>query len=245
MESVVIGNATLYLGDCREILPAIADGSCEIAVTSPPYNLAKKASGGGTSKKSYEEWYPDELPERLYRAQQIEVIENLLRICRSSIFYNHRVRYAWSPRNDFRVPANIYHPMDWLSQFPIWAEVVWDRAATSGHANGRFRLCDERIYQIGKPVKWSDNGWSTVWRFSPERGIDHPCPFPVELPRRCIVSATEEGDAVVDPYMGSGTTGVACHIEGRPFVGIEKDADSFDIACRRIEDAHRQGRLIA
>lgn len=239
-----IGNATLYLGDCREILATIPEKSCEIAVTSPPYNLAKKASGGGTSKRSYEGWYPDELPERLYRARQVELIESLIRVCRSSIFYNHRIRFAWHARNEFRVPSNIYHPTAWLEQFPLWAEVIWDRGGTTGHANGRFRLSDERIYQIGKPAKWHDKGFTTVWRMTPERSIDHVCPFPLELPRRCIVSATDLGDCVIDPYMGSGTTGVACEIEGRSFIGIEKDPASFDIACRRIADAQRQRGLI-
>jgi DNA modification methylase len=57
--------------------------------------------------------------------------------------------------------------------------------------------------------------------------------------------ANSNGLQVVDPFMGSGTTGVACCARGVPFVGIEMDRRHFDIACRRIEDAQRQGRLIA
>lgn len=235
MRTEVIGGATLYMGEATQVLASLAEQSVEIAVTSPPYNLNKKASGGGSSKMNYEGWYPDELPERMYRAEQVIVLEHLLRVCRSSIFYNHRIRFAWHGRNSFRVPSNLYHPMQWLEQFPIWAEVIWDRGGTTGHANGRFRLSDERIFQIGKPAKWFDQGYTTVWRMAPERGSDHACPFPVELPTRCLLSSTEAGDSVVDPYMGSGTTGVAALRSGRKFIGIERDPAYFEMACKRIQ----------
>ena len=238
IETVQINDATLYRGDCHEVLAAMPSSSCTIGMTSPPYNLNKRGSGGGTSTKSYADWYPDERPERLYRAEQVLLIEHALRVCQSSLFYNHRIRFAWHARNEFRLPSNIYHPLQWLDQFPIWAEVIWDRGGTTGHANGRFRLADERIYQIGKPSKWFDQGYTTVWRVRPERAVDHVCPFPIELPTRCILSATERGDTVIDPYMGSGTTGVAAARLGRKFVGIEIEPRSFDLACKRIEQAY-------
>lgn len=224
---------TIYHGDCAAILPQLkaAGVKVEIAVTSPPYNLNKKASGGGSSKRSYEGWYADEVPERTYQAQQAIVIDALCDFCESSVFYNHRVRYAWHGRNSFRVPANVYHPMQWLNQFPIWCEVIWYRQGTTGHANGRFRLADERIYQIKKPRKWYDHGLGTVWTMLPVRDSEHVCPFPIELPERCILSATDPGDCVIDPYMGSGTTGMACIKHGRSFIGIEADEKSCEMAA--------------
>lgn len=63
--------------------------------------------------------------------------------------------------------------------------------------------------------------------------------------QRIVTDYSRPGQIVCDPFMGAGTTGVACHTEGRRFVGIEIDEPSFDIACRRIEDAQRQGRLLA
>ena len=59
------------------------------------------------------------------------------------------------------------------------------------------------------------------------------------------LSLHPKAETVLDPFMGSGTTGVACANLGRSFIGIEREAKYFDIACRRIEDAQRQGRLIA
>ena len=70
---------------------------------------------------------------------------------------------------------------------------------------------------------------------------DHPCQIPVALVERIIAFVGEP--SILDPFMGSGTTGVACANLGLPFVGIEKDEGYFDIACRRIEEAYRQPRL--
>lgn len=72
----------------------------------------------------------------------------------------------------------------------------------------------------------------------------HPSQKPVALMEWCIKHAGEP-QSILDPYMGSGTTGVACMNLGRSFIGIEREPKYFDIACRRIEDAQRQGRLIA
>ncbi len=235
-----IGDATLYLADCLDVLPEV---SAEITVTSPPYNLNKKASGGGSSKGDYEGWYADDLPEPVYQDQQREVIKALLKSCNSSVFYNHRVRYAWHSRNKFRTPSKIYHPMDWLRDFPIWCEIIWSRKSTSGHANGRFRLADERIYQIGKPKKFYDKGWGTVWVMSPSTNEGHVCTFPLELPKRCIQSTTCPGDTVLDPYMGVGTTGIVAIRSGCKFIGIERDPDYFELAVQNIQGVENETDL--
>ena len=226
----------LYNGDCMDMIRS-DDFQCDVVVTSPPYNLAKTASGGGTSKKNYKGWYADEMPERSYQGWQRQVIAELMERCNGSIFYNHRIRYAWHNRNRFRVPANIYHPMQWLSDFPIWSEIVWDRRGTTGHANGRCRLSDERIYQIGKPKVFHDRGYTTVWQIAPSKNEGHVCTYPEELVRRCLEMTTNEGDTVFDPFMGSGTTGVVAKQMGRTFIGCEIDPDYFQLAQRRIAEA--------
>ena len=226
----------LIQGDCLEVMREMEDNSVEIVVTSPPYNLNKKASGGGNSKKSYDGWYPDDMPEKEYQRWQTKVVKECLRVARGSVFYNHRVRYAWHNRNKHRVPSNIYHPMSWLYQFPIWSEIIWDRGGTTGHTNRRVRLADERIYQLGKPNKFYDKGYTTVWRMNPSKNNGHVCTFPVEFPERCINMSTEPSDTILDPFMGSGTTGVACKNLDRNFIGIELDAEYFKIAQDRDSD---------
>lgn len=224
----------LHQGDCLEVMKGIPDGSVDIVITSPPYNLNKRASGGGSSKQDYSGWYPDDMPEEEYQGWQKNVIRELLRVTKGSIFYNHRVRYAWHSRNKYRVPSRIYHPMQWLSDFPIWCEIIWDRRGTTGHANRRCRMSDERIYQIGKPAKFNDMGYTTVWQIPPNKNEGHVCTFPPELVNRCILMGSDEGDVILDPFMGSGTTGVACKNLNRKFIGIELDESYFNIAKERI-----------
>tara|TARA_R100001086_G_scaffold180400_6_gene100198 strand:- start:2660 stop:3409 length:750 start_codon:yes stop_codon:yes gene_type:complete len=239
---VKIGRATLYLGDCRDILPTL--GKVDAVVTSPPYNLVKEGSGGSTTtlhsiENRLSAWYDDELHEDEYQSIQKEVVSLCLKKCRGSVFYNHKVRYAWSRR------GAVYHPLDWLREFPLWCEIIWDRCGASGNNTPRYSAQDERIYQLGKPIVFDKQGLSTIWRFPPARSSEtgHVCAFPLELPRRCIASSTSEGMAVLDPYLGSGTTGVAAVQMGRDFIGIEREPKYFEIACRRIEDAQRQGDM--
>ncbi len=237
-----IGRATLYLGDCREVLPTL--GKVDAVVTSPPYNLVKEGSGGSTTtfnshEDRYAEWYCDELPEDQYQEQQKEIIRLCMSICNGSVFYNHKVRYAWARR------GAVYHPLDWLREFPLWCEIIWDRCGALGNNTPRFAIQDERIYQLGRPVVFDRAGLSTIWRFPPDSSTEtgHVCAFPIELPRRCIATSTYPHSIVLDPYLGSGTTGVAAVQTGRKFIGCEIDPTYFDIACKRIEDAQRQGQL--
>ena len=220
--------------DCINAMKAMPDNSVDITVTSPPYNLNKRASGGGNSKRNYEGWYADDMPEEEYQAWQKECIREMVRITKGSVFYNHKVRYAWHSRNKYRVPSNIYHPMQWLCDFPIWCEIVWDRRGTSGHANRRCRMSDERIYQIGKPDKFNDMGYTTVWQIPPTKNVNHVCTFPQELVERCILQSTDEGDVVFDPFMGAGTSGVTANRLNRKFVGVEMDDEYFQIAQSNI-----------
>jgi DNA modification methylase len=88
----------------------------------------------------------------------------------------------------------------------------------------------------------SASGVGDVWRIPPMADKDHPAPFPVGLPSRAI--ETSGAQSVIDPFMGSGTTGVAAAMHGRAFVGIELEPRHFETACRRIEDAQRQAPLI-
>jgi len=82
---------------------------------------------------------------------------------------------------------------------------------------------------------------SNIWKYivgggnSIEYGVNHPATFPLQLAKDHIISWSNEGDTVLDPFMGSGTTGIACKHLNRGFIGIELDKDYYDIAKRRID----------
>jgi len=98
----------------------------------------------------------------------------------------------------------------------------------------------------GRTKKGNRGGGSGVWTFPTEGGgTEVPTQKPVALAAAFVSDFTAPGETVADPCMGSGTTGVAALAQGRKFIGCELDPGRFDIACRRIEDAQRQGRLIA
>lgn len=223
----------IFLGDCREILPTLP--KCAVVVTSPPYNLVKENSGGSTTafpEKDvlYEKWYADEIPEPIYQEQQKTIVRMLMAQCEGSVFYNHKVRYAWNRRGE------VYHPLQWLAEFPLWCEIIWDRGGATGGNSGRVLLSDERIYQLGKPKNFNGSqGLTSVWRIPPEKVTEHVCAFPVQLVKNCLIISTAVGDLCIDPFMGSGTTLRACKDLGLSCIGIELEEKYAEIAARRLE----------
>ena len=85
--------------------------------------------------------------------------------------------------------------------------------------------------------------WGDVWRFGLDRDAEHPTQKPLDLMLHIVGISSRPDSTILDPFMGSGTTGVACARLGRKFVGIERERAYFDIACRRIEAEHRRPRL--
>lgn len=228
-------SAEIIQGDCLEVLKTLPDKLAALVVTSPPYNLKKKWWNCGANgclkdvaKKFTTRWYPDEVPENEYQDQQRRMIRECLRIA-PCVAYNHKVRYA------HKRCGRAFHPMEWLSEFPLWVEIIWDRGGGITFNSRRPIVADERVFVLGRPRAWHKRGLTTVWRIPPDSGRDaHPCAFPRELVARLILSFTDEGDTIVDPYAGSGTTGAVATAHERNFLGIELDPAYCEIARRRI-----------
>jgi len=89
----------------------------------------------------------------------------------------------------------------------------------------------------------SGDEWGDVWRFEIERGAQHPTQKPIRLMHHIVKASSRPDDTILDPFMGSGTTLVACAKLGRSGIGIELDPEYFEIACRRVEEAYRQPDL--
>ena len=243
----VIGDATLYLGDCIEILPTLP--KVDAVITSPPYNqlgsrVPKDGSGmhkgNGFIASVNDVGYADDRPEPEYQEWLRSVISACLDRSNGIVWVNHKVRY----RDGIGI-----HPARFLP-FDIYSEIVWDRGGSMALNCRRYAPSHEGVWGFGRPHFWNDavNTRGSVWRIAPIRevGADgHPCPFPQEIARRCLEASTPDDGIAADPFMGSGTTGVACMNLGRRFIGIEIEPKYFDIACERIENAQRQQRMFA
>ncbi len=221
----VIGNATLYLGDCLEILPTLE--KVDAVITDPPYGVMLGEVKTGESKRKNQQSYStfNDTPE---------YIKNVcVPAVKISIKKAQRVLVTTGNRNMFEYPQ----PDD----MGIW----WNPAATSRGKWG-FMCAQTPIFYYGKDPHIS-KGCTPNSPTGNHRGrnedIDHPCPKPIGIMEWLVNKGSVKGEIVVDPFMGSGTTGVACMNLGRKFIGIEIEDRYFQIACERIDAAQRQGKL--
>lgn len=224
-----IGDATLYLGDCREILPTL--GKVDAVVTDPPYGVGFTGKmsvqrGGGQIKLDggYESF--SDTPENI----DAVVIPAIL----SAISISRRAAITPGTRNCFKYPE----PADIGCFF-----------SAAGTGVGRWGFtCSQPILFYGKdPFLEAGKGCraNSLGQTYPNdaNSTGHPCSKPLPQMVWLVGRTTAESDLVLDPFMGSGTTGVACAKLGRKFIGIEIEPKYFDIACRRIEAAHKQPDL--
>lgn len=220
MKKEIIGDCTLYLGDCLEILPTL--GKVDAVVTDPPYGIKENAhriaSRGKLAKTiDYGNFDWDNEPAS---KQQIDA-------CIAA--GNHAIIFG----------GNYFH----LPPSRCW--LVWDK-----QNSGNFADCELAWTNLNKSVRriyWQWNGFIRKGEMNKTgKGVSyrvHPTQKPVEVMKWCIDHLPEGCSTILDPFMGSGTTGVACSKMGRKFIGIEIEPKYFDIACRRIEDAYRQPDL--
>ena len=228
-------------GDALKVMSRIPRGLVRLALTSPPYNLRNSSGNGMTSRKSHGKWpssklregyseYDDNMPDDLYVEWQREIIAAMLDLMPDdgAVFYNHKRRVQNGLLQDRD---------DIVDGFPVRQIIVWDREGGINHNEGYFIPAHELIYLIAKPrFRLSAQGrtLTDVWRIRPDRNNPHPAPFPLELAHRVIAST--DAQVVLDPFMGSGTTGLAAASLGRSYVGIEQSEEYCHIATHRIRD---------
>lgn len=215
-----IGLATLYLGDCREIAPSLPRPAA--VITDPPYGIAHQKGASGK-------------------------------------------RGAYSGRHDVRRngdaiagDAEPFDPAPWLTAADavvLWGANHFAQRLPHGRWLAWNKLGGMEPWDSFSDVEFAwhsergaDRIFSHLWKGLCQAGAgekrDHPTQKPVALMRWCIEQAkVAPGGLILDPYLGSGSTGVAAVQMGHPFTGIEIDPRYFDTACRRIEAAQRQADL--
>ena len=253
---VIIGNATLYLGDCLEVMPVLPDASVDMILCDLPY---------GTTACKWDTVIPFEPLWAQYRrvakrnaAIVLTASQPFTTALISSNLQDFKYCWVWDkvlPRghlNAKRQPLRVFEEVAVFYR----AQPTYNPQKTVGHkrkvARRRYEKAGEgeQVYGAEKRDTFYDSteryptGIIRVSNAS-QSGKVHPTQKPVALMEYLIRTYTNEGEVVLDNCMGSGTTGVACANTGRRFIGIEREPKYFEIACRRIEDAQRQVRLIA
>ena len=218
MREEVIGRARLILGDCRDILPTL--GPVDAVVTDPPYGIKAdstmaRASGfrGGAMLAAKSQYDATDWDSAPITPELMRMVREAA--CWQIIFGGN---YYDCP------PASC-----WL---------VWDK-----EVNGHFADCELAWTNLPKAVRRIRHMWNGMLRKGQEARCGHPTQKPLEVMRWCIGHLPEPNRTILDPFMGSGTTGVAAVQMGRGFIGIEREPKYFDIACRRIEEAQKQADL--
>jgi DNA modification methylase len=218
-EPVVIGDATLFCGDCRDILPTLGGGKVDLVLTDPPYgineNTKKNMSRGCIAKPTDYgdfDWDKSPVPQ--------ELIDSVIAAGEQAIVFGG---------NYYAVP-------------PASCWLIWDKI----NGASDFADCEMAWTNIPKAVRLYRQMWNGMLRDGEERGVQrvHPTQKPVALMAWCI-QQVKVAETILDTFMGSGTTGVAAIRLGRKFIGIERERKYFDIACQRIEQAIAQGQLFA
>lgn len=236
----------IYQFNVLEGLKLLPDNCIDLIVTSPPYNKKSKNRkphksdtwSGGNAAISYG-IFDDYMKEDEYQQWQIDIINECMRILKpkGSFFYNHKNR---------TINKAIISPYEWIlkSNAYIKEEIVWDRKMIVEVDKVRFYPKTERVYWLIKDrVQPKFNGefanLKDIWEITPcqkEKRHNHPAPYPEELPSNCILSTTDEGDVVLDPFMGSGTTAVVAVMNKRKFIGFELNPQYIEIANKRLDN---------
>ena len=234
---------TLYLGDCLEILPTL--GMADAVITDPPYssggrqqqgarNNFRKAGSVSRETRSDEWFLGDNMGSDTYLRWQRQIAGACLDVCSFG-----SPAYVFT---DWRQYTNVVTAWE-TSLWALRSVVVWDKA--KGGATGSWWRNNHEwacAFVKGKPRPLPHGGFFNTWTGAKPQGGTRPTEKPVALIKR-LAETVPAGGAILDPFMGSGTTGVACIELGRKFAGIEIGEKYFDIACKRIETAAAQGKF--
>lgn len=224
---VTIGDATLYLGDCLEILPTL--GKVDAVITDPLYGVSGQQNTRNANRKcgrknAYASFVDSQ--EYVKKVAVPAVVAALAIAKRGIVTPGNACLTFYPPPQSFGV---FYQPASIGLQ-------AWGRADA------------QPIFYYGKhPIGGTAlPGSKCSHQLTEMPDVNgHPCPKPTKAMIALVAAASLPNETVLDPFMGSGTTGVACANLGRKFIGIEIERTYFDIACERIDNAYRQKRMFA
>jgi DNA modification methylase len=216
----IIGNCTLYNANCEEVMPLIS--TVDAVVTDPPYGInesSKKIANRQRSKHGFSKSLADQKYYGEFSWDKVRPTDELISNIRSKAKYQ-----AIFGGNYFDLP-------------PTSCWLIWDKL----NGSNDFADCEMAWTNWNKAIRKFDWLWNGMIRKNNEERF-HPTQKPLEL-MKWVISLCPQSNVVFDPFMGSGTTGVACAKLGKKFIGVELDPKYFQIACQRIEKAYQEPDL--
>jgi DNA modification methylase len=211
----VIGDATLYLGDCIDLLSEI--GPFDALVTDPPYGIGESgAKSASRSNLAPADKYTHLSWDDSTADKEIELARTLTK---------YQIIFG----------GNYYH----LPPTKCW--LVWNKL----NGANDFADCELAWTNLNKAVRKIDYMWHGMIRMEKDIERTHPTQKPVGVMNFCLDQLPDDAELIVDPFMGSGTTGVACMERQKTFIGIEREEEYFQVACERIYNATKQELLFA
>lgn len=220
MENIIIDDATFWHGDCLDAMKSIPDNSIDTIITDPPFGI-NEAAGKNKSRgklaiaRDYgnDDW-DKERPNKKY-------FQEIIRISNNQIIFG----------------GNYF--ADFLKPSPCW--IVWDK----DNGDNDFADCELIYTNFQKAVRKKLYRWSGFMQQPGEKRDlrQHPTQKPVKLIQWIIENYVNQSNVICDPFMGSGTTAIACHRTNRKFIGIEKEKKYFDIAIARYRNEVKQLRI--
>lgn len=213
----------LILGDCLEVMKGM--GNYDVIITDPPYDV-RAGCGGGVFGKRDSLVNTGGFTDMGVDYSFLEGVDNWMCFC---------------SKNQLKDLINIADTKE------HWNLLTWNKTNPLPTCNNKYLPDVEYIVHVWSNGKlFGDYHTKSTFMVLPTgNGVtEHPNEKPLPLMKKLIMLSTNEGDTILDPFMGSGTTGVACVQTGRNFIGIEIDPDYFAIAERRIKEAQMQPRLL-
>ena len=253
-------NIELWCGDCLELMKNIPDSSIDLTVTSPPYDNLRSYNGN-INQWSFDKF--QEIAKELYRVTTnggvvVWVVSDATvkgsetgTSFRQVLWFkecgfNLHDTMIWVKDGGGAVGSNKCYTQNFEYMFvfskgtPKTINLIYDKPNLSFGVDksgvGRRKIDGTKKIEKRKPAKEFSrrNNW---WYIPPQKGKEHPAVFPEQLANDHIISWSNEGDTVFDPFMGSGTTGKMAVLNNRKFIGIELDNTYFEIAKERINKA--------
>lgn len=222
-EKIEIGGCTLYCGDSYEIIKEIGDRTIDLIHTDPPYQISSQ------SKMEMNTYIKRDFWNKINDLDIVDgfdpaIFDEFKRVCKT---VNYQL---WGSKSQFYDYLYFAQTMGYS-----WQDILLYRNNPVPAINGKYLDKDYCVHMWeGRRLTGDYNDKKTDYHWTLTPNKDHPTQKPL-YPTECLIrTGSSEGDTVLDPFMGSGTTGVAAVKNGRKFIGIERNRKYFEIACERI-----------